>query len=255
MIPGFITKYHGSVSPSAPAGGLILSLETPITGLSDGDLVSTWPDDSSFHDNFTQPLGDTRKPTYKSASETINGVPTVKFNTTAPAKYLINASAQPQFTGLTGTNGATIYIVGKVDSDPPAVGYALYQVCERDAAHFFIANRIPTSTGVIEDASFTTAYKAIGNPTPSLASPFSYACFSKTNLFTARLNGSQIFTTATNTFLATASAGGDPTFIYIGKDVGTGSNSWISLFKIWDHVLDATEIAQMDAYIYAKFGI
>jgi hypothetical protein len=259
-IVGFYPKYHGPVIPTAPSGGLILSLETPIAGLNDGDVVSTWPDDSSFHDDFSD-LNVTQ-PIYKSASETINGVPTIKFYHGSPTpQRLYSPHAPSQFTGLSGTNGATIYIVGKVSNDPPTSPneFGLYKVNAVDASVFSIHNRIPSVDSHIYDKAFSDSVKDIGNPMPSLASPFCYATFTKTNLFTARLNGNQIFTTSTCTFEPTNSAPLDDGNIWIGSDndvaSGSGNYCWISLFKIWDHVLDATEIAQMDAYVYNKFLI
>jgi hypothetical protein len=60
-------------------------------------------------------------------------------------------------------------------------------------------NTYPYSNGIIYDGFGSTARKTTVNPTPSLASPRLYNVLSKSGEWTSRLDGSQLYTTATNT--------------------------------------------------------
>lgn len=68
-----------SQSPAAIAGMMVWFEADAITGLNDGDAVSTWPDSSSNGSDLTQSTG-SNKPVYKTGI--VNGRPVVRFDGT-----------------------------------------------------------------------------------------------------------------------------------------------------------------------------
>ncbi len=109
----------------------------------------------------------------------------------AASKYLTLPNI---FTALTE---AEVWLVTELDADPPALvadtGIWVLGSDTGQSAHF------PLTTGDIYDQFGTNSRKNAGNPAASLANPCLYNVTSKAGSWTARLNGTQIFNTLTNT--------------------------------------------------------
>jgi hypothetical protein len=60
-------------------------------------------------------------------------------------------------------------------------------------------NHYPFIDSIIYEGSFSTVRQTVGNPTTSLAQLNLYNVLSKSGNYTSYLNGTQIFTTSTNT--------------------------------------------------------
>jgi len=128
----------------------------------------------------------TNTPTYNATG--LNSLPSFDFNGTSNYMTVPNV-------GL-GLTSAEVFIAGIRDADPPTdptSGFWFY------GSQSGVDNHVPYMDGNIYDAWGSTARKTVGNPTPSLASKFLYNISSASGAWTARLNGTQIFTTATNT--------------------------------------------------------
>lgn len=175
------------ISDYTDVSGCQLILEASrITGLSDGDPVATWADASGNSRDFSQGTG-VNRPTYK--TNIINGRAIVRFDGTTD--YVQG----PNF--LTGYTEGEIFVLVKINADPPAdVAQSGLWVfgSSGDTTHF------PYTDGTVYDAFATDTRKTTVDPTPSLSSTFRiYNVSSKSGEWTSRLDGTQIYTTGTNT--------------------------------------------------------
>jgi hypothetical protein len=113
------------------------------------------------------------------------------------------------------------------------------------------ATHYPYSDGNIYESFGTTARKTVGNPTPSLAAWRLYNISSASGAYTVRLDGTQIFTTGTNTV-------GFPTAPQLGR-------SWTTTFTTYfpgDYaelivcsVLSGGDRTSMNAYIASEYSL
>lgn len=102
--PG-IGYVNSSFSPSSIAGLKFWVKADQITGLSDGDPVSTWTDQSGIGNTVTS--SGASRPTYKTSI--LNSLPVVRF---AGSHYMNKSS----FTGVDGIAGMTVFLVVKQTS-------------------------------------------------------------------------------------------------------------------------------------------
>jgi hypothetical protein len=81
----------------------------------------------------------------------------------------------------------------EAESDPGGGGAS-----DRFGTHTF-SSHYPYSDSIIYDGFGSTARKTAGNPASTLAVPRLYEIVTKANLWIARLDGSQLYSTTTNT--------------------------------------------------------
>jgi hypothetical protein len=181
------TQIGGGATPFNP---IVLSPYLDIDpgkfGLNDGNAIGTATDYSGNGRNFTQATAG-NKPTFKTAI--VNGLPVMRFD--GVDDYL-------QTTGWpTNLVSAELWIVLKIVSDPPSpdtkTGFMEF-------GSTVVRSHFPYTDGTIYDQFGTDTRKTTVNPTPSLASAFHlYHVISKSGEWTSELDGTQLFTTATNT--------------------------------------------------------
>ncbi len=231
MSPGGAIATSGG---GPPAANLQLWLKADaITGLNDGDRVTTWIDSSGNSRDATQSVA-ADKPTYK--INIINGKPVVRF-----------AAANTEFMNLpnflTGFGAGEIFLVVKLNNDPPVTGSGGIWDFGSDAA----SSHYCFDDGFIYDEFATTARKGTVNPTPSLAAWRLYNVSSQANEWTSRLDGTQIFTTATNTvgWSTTPKIGGE-TFFCDGD---------IAELILYSTVLSTADRTAVKTYIAAKYNL
>ncbi len=237
MSPGGAIATSGG---GPPAANLQLWLKADaITGLNDGDRVTTWIDSSGNSRDATQSVA-ADKPTYK--TNILNGKPVVRF--AASNSEFMNL---PDF--LTGFSAGEIFIVVKLNNDPPAVGDGGIWNFGSDG----IATHYCYIDGVVYDEFATTARKDTGNQTPSLAAWRLYNISSQANEWTSRLDGTQVFTTATNTVgwttsptIGTSTVGATPTYYCDGD---------IAELLLYSAVLSASDRTAVKTYIAAKYNL
>lgn len=227
--------------PTLPAGLLLWYDANAITGLSDTDPIATWPDESGNGNDATQSTA-ADKPLYR--TNQINGLPAVEFDGTSD--YFSVA-------GLFGGSetAAEMFIVVKLDADPPAT---TTKTGSWNLAGNGGVTSFPRTAGDIRDSFCSTALKVVGNPTPSLTAWRLYNAASAAGDWKARLDGTQIFSTATNTFTITALGPG----LSLGRWFSTSFSyldGMIAEVLVFDHVLSAGDRDVVEAYIADKYAL
>lgn len=178
-----------SADPPDPStiANLELWLQPRSIGVGDGNPISTWSDSSGNSRNATN-VG-TQRPTFR-ASGGSNNQPYVEFDGSDDTLVL------PDFA--TGFTAGHIFYVVKIDNDPPGASGQAGPIMRAsttggDPPHY------PWTDGIIYDNWGSTSRKTVGDPTPALTSWRVYEVVSKSGGWTAWLDGTQLFTTGTNT--------------------------------------------------------
>ena len=227
--------------PETPAPGLVLWLEADaIVGLSDTDPITTWP----AHIGSDPTASATERPLYR--TNQINGLPAVEFDGSND-RFTV-----PDFFAGTET-AAEMFIIVRIDNDPPG---SVNQVGMWHLAGGGVVNAFPSTDSNVYDGFGSTARKTVGNPTPSLTSWRLYNVSSAAGDWTVRLDGTQIFTTASNTFQGSVSG-------TMGITRKLGQSGGLSHFLdgmvaglfVFDHVLSAGDRTLVHDYISAKYGL
>lgn len=220
-------------SPSQIVGLELWLKADAITGLNDADPVTTWPDSSGKGRDATQSVGG-NKPAYK--VNIVNGKPVVRFNGSS------NFMNLPDF--LTGFSAGEIFLVIKLNNDPPTVGSGgLWEFgSAAQASHY------PFTDGVIYDAFGTDTRKTTVNPTPTLAAWRLYNVSSASGAWTSRLDTTQLFTTATNTVAWTTAPkfGTSSTFFTDGD---------IAEILIYSSILSSADRSSLSSFLSSKYAL
>ena len=146
---------------------------------------------------------------------------------------------------LSSLTGGDIFFVVKTDLDPNPNSFLTglsHFGSDASITHF------PFTNSSIFDQFGTTSRKAVGNPSTPLDQWNIYNAISVAGEWTARLAGSQIFTTGTNTvgFTATPFIGRDATNVFL-----TGKIAEIILYS---SKLTTVDRARVEAYLDAKWN-
>lgn len=221
-----------AVSISDPSDITDLGLWLHDAGLTGGEgaSVTTWADSS----------GNGRDATFAGTTAPVRNLN--QRGTLSAVRFAGSASAGglnlPNF--LTGFAAGEIFIVVKVDNDPGVVPETGLWAFGSDTADV----HYPYSDGTIYDSFGSTARKTTVNPTPSLSSAYRvYNVTSKAGEWTSRIDGTQVYTTATNTV-------GWTTAPVIGRMAGSAlyTKGWIAEVVLFSRELTTTERAAMLAY-------
>lgn len=177
-----------SFSPSQ-LPNLALWLRADLGVTTSGSNVTAWADQSGNARDFTQGT-DALRPTLSTGS---HGKPVLVFTGTmlSAARHLLG----PAF-GVPLAAGGEIFIVSKSDSDPPAAGGGgLYKF----GTDSLVGTHIPFSNSQVFDDFGSSSRKTTGIDPGNHAAWHSYGVVSKANDWRAYFNGSQFYSTATNT--------------------------------------------------------
>lgn len=231
----------GGIFDPTTITGLKLWAEARLeTGFSDSDPVATWTDFSGEGNHLTQAT-EANKPLYR--TNIINGEPAMQFDGSNDYFGLSNI--------LSGESAGEVFLVVQIDTDPPGAS-AQSGIWNMDgdgsnACHY------PFTNGTIYDAWGSTARKTTVNPSPALTSPRLYNVSSESGAWTSRLDGAQIYTTATNTF---SSFSGSP---YLGRSAsGFGDvylDGYIAAILIFNAVLASGDRDYIEAQLGAIYNI
>lgn len=206
-----------------------------------GDPIGTWNDTSGNARHATQSIS-AERPTLNLSQ--IGARAGARFDGT-PGAGVNGASLNlPDF--LTGFTAGEGFVIIKVDNDPgvvPNSGLWTFGNSGQDV-HY------PYSDGVIYDGFGSNVRKTTVNPTPTLSSQYRlYNVTSKSGGWTNRLDGTQLFTTATNTVGWTTAPkvglGGPGLFLQ-----GTITELWI-----YSRELTTGERDSMLAYFNSQFPV
>lgn len=219
--------------------GLQQRFESDISTLtySSGTSISQCDDISGNARHWTQATG-SAQPT-RDDSTLLNGKSGIRF-TAASLQYF----DAPNF--LTGFAAAEVFVVLQAGADPGAAvgnsGLWKYGSSAQDS-HY------PFTDGIVYEAFGTNTRKATVNPTPSLAVPRLYNVMTKANGYTTRLDGTQLFTTATNTvgWSTTPQFGHSVNVVYF--------NGWVWAFALFNAELSTQDRDAVEAYYAAKYAM
>ncbi len=161
-----------------------------------------------------------------------------------------DASVQilPLTTPIAGLTSAHVFAVLRSATDP-ASG-TQNQLWEFGSTTNPTLN--PYTDGTIYEGFGTTSRKTVGNPTPSLAAVRCYEVFSGADEWTAKLDGSALYTTGTNTvgWAAAQSIG--------SKDDGVsgrGFVGWIARIIVYSQRVTGADLVKLKAMIALKYGV
>lgn len=223
---------------------LELWLKADSLAVGDSNQISTWVDSSGNGRDATGVIGSAlTKPKLRSTLGP-NSMPTVEMAIT-------NSTSGPWFTlpnFLTGFSAGHIFAVVQINFDPPS---SVNARCGPPFGDFGSAGDeyFPFfSDSKIYDAFGSTVRKTTVNPTPSLTSWRLYESRSASAAWSNHLDGTQLFTTATNTV-------GWSTTPFIGHSTTSNKvlDGYISEIILYSRVLSGGEITTIKAYITAKY--
>lgn len=228
-----------------PTDGLVLWIKADSENTySPGDPVTTAHDRSGLANDFSG-TGGAASPTWEDSGVTIGGLPVFQFDGAQSFRRI-----QTSFDS-SAWSAATVFLVLRNDLDPP-VDINFAGLCtfnpSNDATHH------PYTDTAIYNGMYTTARKSVGNPSPSLASPYYITVISTAGDWRERLNGTIIFSTATNTFQGVS----NPLAYTIFGNTGASAYFFQGVMGEWiiyNTVLSAADIDIVEYYLANKWGI
>lgn len=168
----------------------------------DTSLLWDWwePSRELYADNDTMPVLHGLLHGQHWTQVTSSYYPTFKtaiINSLAVSRHVLGATPKA-WTGpsMKTLKAAHLFIIVKINNDPPASATKTGLVTLGSSGS---NSHYPFTDGSIYDDSFSTTRQTVGNPTPALTSWRLYEIISTTTEWTALLDGTQLFTTATNT--------------------------------------------------------
>lgn len=228
-------RFGGTFSPDQVTGLYQWLKADAITGLNNGDAIATWEDSSGNNRDATQATG-ANQPTYQ--TNVVNSLPVVRFD--GSDDYLLLGD----FSALTE---GEVFIVIKIDADPPGAdaqsGLAVWG-SSSSAAHF------PYTDGTIYDDFGSTTRKTTVNPTPALTSWRVYNVWSVSGDWASNLDGSSLYSTATNTVSFPASVNLGISFLSIYFLDGD-----VAEFIMYDNKLSNGDRSSVQTYLDTKYAL
>ncbi len=206
-------------------------LEADTLALSDGDPVGTW---TAIAGNDATQGTAAAKPTWRLTGGP-NGLPSVEFDA-VDDRLLIT------FPSL--TTSVTMMLVLKAATDSADRTPWEFQNAGLDSHYAF-------GDGNIYDGAFSTLRKTVGNPSPALTAWRIYEVRSAANDWEARLDGTSLFSTGTNTF----GAPGASTSIGSSNNPNKWWGGHFSALKFWCPALTPAEASAARAALGAKYAI
>jgi hypothetical protein len=153
--------------------------------------------------------------------------------------------ALPDF--ITGFTSGMAIFAAKLNADPPASGFG---PVIGDFGSSAQGNHYPFGDGIVYSDFLSTTRKTCGNPTPSLAAWHVGEFRSATGAWAYAINGTNVFTTATNTV-------GTTTGLFLGATTAGGARilGLIGRIIIINRVLTGTELANARTWVGAGSGL
>jgi hypothetical protein len=237
-----------------------------ITGLSDGDPVSTWSDSSGGGYDLTQTS--TARPLYQ--TNTLNGLPVVEFDGTDDT---LDASTAADWKFLHDSTGSSVFFVIKVgtSSDPNAIYGIAGNNATASANHgwcvFYddrasvprdevIVGSITRGSGGFPTAANVSSDNAMGANTAQLLGIVSDpANGTAANRSSMRVNGG---TAIANNAATDAASTSNPTYTF---QLGAAGNDafpmlgYIAEVIICDAILSSTDREKVEGYLAHKWGL
>ena len=214
-----------------------------LTGLSNNDPVASFTDQSGLANHWTQSTSGA-KPLYK--TNVINGLPALEFDGSDDCLTLGSNI-------LSGATSGEVWILLAIDTDPPGAS-AQSGLWNMDGETINTCH-YPFTDGTLYEAWGSTARKSTGvNPTPSLTGWRLYNVGSAASDYRIRLDGTEIYNTATNTF-----SGFTDGTIYLGRSAGLFGDIFldgkIAAIVITDAVVNTTDRGTINDHFESVYGL
>lgn len=174
----------GGFDPLTLSPALWLDAADTATITESGGAVSRWADKSGNVRHFGQTTA-ANKPTTGAATKNGHNVLTLDGNDNLTCTGF----------GAALSSGAEIFIVLKLDADPPAATSEIWVFGNAGATSHYPWG----GDNGIYDAFGTNSRKTTGNPTPSLANWHTYNVTSVSGAWSSRINNAAHYSTASNT--------------------------------------------------------
>jgi len=213
---------------------LVIWYKADALALNNNDPVETWPDSSGNGHDGTTPFV---SPLF--ATGQLDGLPAVRW----PGVSNTHVAVPNVLTALTA---GECFCVLKVDADPPpGPGPNIGDIWEFGSNN--TDDYYPFTDGQIYMGWGSTVRKTVGNPTPVLTAWRVLNVSSKSAEYIVRLDGTQIFTTATNTVGFDAAP-------KIGESAnGNVMKGYIAEYIMYDGVLVAADRDIVHEYLRTKY--
>lgn len=224
----------GGWTPASLPGLQAWYLANTLSG-ADGSTITSWPDSSGNGFTATASGAATKQ------TNIINGKSIVRLAQTLDKKRFSMSSSL--MNGATaGFYGAVANVTADPTSDPdngPILG------------NFGNPSRWPTTNGNILEGFGTSSFKTV-NPTPSLTSFRMYSARTAASSYKIHLDGTEIFTTGTNTV-----GFGSSTTKYIGasEDLGNHLKGDIAEIVICNQALSDSDREKLEGYFAHSYAL
>lgn len=216
-------------------------LDPDTFGLTDGQSVATANDTSGNGRNFTQGTAG-NQPTLRGGASLLNGHIVVEHD--GFDDYL----SGPDLSAL--TSGHAFGVV-KVDADPPAAAGVTGLWRLTSATGINTATHFPWTDGSIYDGSMSTTRKVPGNPAAALTSWRIYEVRSASGDWEAKLDGTSLLSTATNTV-------GFASLPRLGSSFDGSDNYWLdgrwAYFALFP-ALNTADANSMRSWLQTRFAL
>lgn len=238
------TTYNVSSSAGFNPAALnpIIYLDSTVGVTTVSGAVSLWANQGSLGSsaNFSQSTALLR-PAFNSSDSVFNNFPSIQF-AAASNQVLATAGVPASYTAYDD-----FIVLRCVTGTPPSIAASGRDHTGNDAQ----AVHYPYTNATIYDSDFTTARKNYTTFTASvLATTHLYNVVSVAGEWTASMNGTAVYTTATNT----AGGFGGPYSIGISGG-GIAFDGKMAFRLVTNYKLSAGQRTQLKAYIATRYGI
>lgn len=205
----------------------------------DGSAVARWEDQSGNGRHFKQSTNNNR-PVLRTSIQNSRNI--IRFD--GSNDFMEMGSA---FSGITQ---ACYFIALKIVSDPPSVQIKTAHPIEFLTSQT-LASHYPWTDGNIYDSTLTDSRKTVGNPSKNLTEFNLYNVEAASNLWTARLNKTQLFTTTTNTI----SISGVNLGANLSQSIDYFFDGDIGELIAYSSILSSADRGKVEDYLYTKWAI
>lgn len=211
-------------------------------------VSGSWADQSGNSTNYVQGVA-AQVPTQTATA--VGGQTALRFDgafATSP-DYLPCTSL-----GALLTTGVDVFLVGKVDNDPASAADTSGLWTWHTTSQHYAS--IPYTDGVIYDVvGMTTGNRTVGNPTPACTSPWLYNVISVSGEWTARFNGTQLFTDGTNTPSIGSTTYLGRSLRTFGAPFNTYLKGYIAEIIVFSAKVSTGDRSALEAYVASRYGI
>ena len=204
------------------------------------DAVGTFTDRSSSAINATQSTG-SKQPTFKTAQ--VNSLPAVQGDGVDDVMTMTSNPAS-------GASAVTVMWVGKMAADPAASAASSANLLGQFGTG--ANDHMTWIDGVCYLGLFSNSRKTVGNITPNVSQWHLYTIISKSGGWTMRVDGTQVFTTASNT----VGIGSNPLLFSSQADAQTYfASGLLAEVVIWNGELTGTDLTTEENGLKTQYGL